>query len=106
MKIYLSGKISGLTETQVDKNFRQAYMQAMEYMQENNIKKYDCEIINPLKIKPFFGIQMWFAFMISDLRQLRKCDVILLQKNWIDSRGACIEHYFAKFIYKIKVVYL
>lgn len=29
-----------------------------------------------------------------------------VQKNWIESRGAVIEYYFAKFIFKQKVIWL
>lgn len=44
--------------------------------------------------------------MIADLRELRKCDVIFVQDNWEDSKGAFIEVFLAKFVWKIKVVKL
>jgi hypothetical protein len=44
--------------------------------------------------------------MFGDIVELRKCNTIAMQPNWIDSKGACIEHFYAKFILKLKVIYL
>ncbi len=93
MKIYISGKISGLEKHEYEANFEFA---------ENELKKWrnDLVIINPLRIKPFLGIRVWLCFMIADLWELRKCDAIYLQRNWVNSKGAVIEYFFAKFIWK------
>jgi len=44
--------------------------------------------------------------MIKDLYYLRKCTHIAMQKNWEESKGAFIEHFVAKFIYRIEVIKL
>jgi len=102
MKIYLSGKISGLTEAEYKQNFKAAYSKLFE------LKIVDCSlyVVNPLDIKPLFGIKRWVFFMVADLWQLRKCSHIAIQKNWIYSRGAMIEVYCAKFIFKQEIIWL
>lgn len=99
-KYYLSGKISGLSESTYRHNFKIAKHHVL------NNYKWESIIINPLDIKPFLGIKSWLTFMINDLIALKGCSYCVMQKNWTDSRGACIEHYFAKFIFKLKVIYL
>ena len=98
-KIYLSGKISGLNIEYAKQNF---------YFSAKELKKYHGAniVINPFDIKPFLGLDYWICYMITDILALRKCDKIAMRKDWIDSRGACIEHYFGKFIFKLEVIYL
>jgi len=100
-KCYISGKISGLEKWQYIDNFFDAHKQLLKTKQF-----YSNQIINPLNLKPFLGIKLYWCYMISDIAALRKCTHIAMQKNWIDSRGCHWEHYFAKFIFKIKVIYL
>ena len=87
-KIYLSGKISGLSENEYKDNF---YYADLELSKQHSHLYSVSEIINPLDITPLFGIKRWFFFMWSDLKALRKCTYIAMMPNWIDSRGACIE---------------
>lgn len=114
-RIYLSGQITDLNPYRCKLNFAQAEDKMHEWAKQNYthaIKigvmtsyftdKY--EIINPLNIKPLFGIKKWFFFMWNDLKILKKCDVIAVQENWTKSKGAVIEYFLAKFIWKIKVV--
>ena len=116
-KGYISGKITGLNPFWCGNNFKKAVEQARELAEKENrvcyksaagvmnyTKRY--EIINPLNIRPLFGIKKWLFFMMADLRELRKCDVIFVQDNWEDSKGAFIEVFMAKFVWKIKVVKL
>lgn len=125
MKIYISGKISGLEKEEYEFLFRMAIKRA--------IQETDCgldDIINPLDLKPFLGNckrtitifnqsgeykvkhwseiykENWLNYMINDIRALRKCTHIAMQKNWIDSRGAIIEYYAAKFIFKLQIIWL
>lgn len=85
-KVYISGKISGLSEYEYKKRFELA---------EYEVKYYagfaPLQIINPCNIKPFLGRKTWLCFMISDVKELLKCDEIYMLKNWADSRGAKIE---------------
>jgi len=99
MKIYLSGKISGLSEKEYINNFKNVEDWVLF---EFGFIPY----VNPLDINPIFGIKRWFFFMVADILQLRKCSHIAVQKNWIDSRGAMIEVYFAKWIFKQTVIFL
>lgn len=85
--IYISGKISGLKL----ENYLMLFTDR-EKMLKNKFKK----VINPLKIYPLFGINLWFFYMISDLKELYKCDYIYMMKNYKLSRGAKIELFFAK----------
>lgn len=109
MKIYISGQITGLDKIEYVKNFEKA----KRYIYLNIDKEihdiegiYFKDIINPLDLNPFLGIKKWIYYMITDLYTLSKCTHIAMQQNWIESRGCHWEHYFAKFIFKLKVIYL
>jgi hypothetical protein len=95
--IYISGKISGLDIYTVNQNF---------FMASFYVAKYKAKIINPLEIRPLFGIKKWLFYMIADIWQLRKCTHIAMQKNWIDSKGAVIEYFLAKFIFKLEIIFI
>ncbi len=113
MKIYLSGKISGLTEKEYTDKFIIAKAMVFSWY-------YPCKIYNPLDIKPLFGrkkktkevitengieyITHWteihkeryWCYMAADLYTLIfKCDSIYLLPNWNESRGSKIELFFA-----------
>ena len=127
MKIYLSGKISGLPEKEYTENFENAKNDVYDYYTKN---KTLVEIINPLNIKPLFGNCKrtkeyiedgvkkykkhwtefykcnWINYMATDLWQLKKCDAIAVQKNWVNSKGAFIEVFFSKFIFKQVIILL
>lgn len=102
MKIYISGKISGLTESEYTSNFHKSYSELFKL----KIVDYSGNVVNPIDIKPLFGIKKWLFFMISDIAALRKCTHIAMQKNWVDSKGAVIEYFFAKFIFKQQIIWL
>ena len=106
--IYISGKISGLSEKEFKNNFKEAKMSVWFLPEFNPPNEWILfkNIISPLDIKPFLGIKSWFFYMVNDLLALRKCTHIAMQKNWIDSKGACIEHFVGKFILKLEVIYL
>ncbi len=94
MRIYLSGKISGLSETEYKENFKNAALNV--YLNIDRKHKIEGlmwrDIINPLDIKPLFGINKYWFFMAADLYTLIfKCDTIFLLPNWNDSKGAKIE---------------
>jgi hypothetical protein len=101
MKIYISGKITGLTVENYTNNFYKAE-ETLRYM-ENFKKIY---IVNPVHIKPLFGVKSWFFYMCTDLLELRKCNHIAIQPNWMDSKGAFLEVFFAKFIFNHKIIWL
>jgi hypothetical protein len=81
--VYLSGKMTGLAESEYKENFRKAEMfyRACGY-----------EVINPcnlsevvLKRKPDATYE---DFMAEDLRALRSCTHIALLEGWESSLGA------------------
>lgn len=105
MNIYISGKISGLSQHEYSRLFALAEKQ-IYWLKEFDGKRDLIKFINPLKIKPLFGINKWLLFMVADIWQQRKCVVSAFQPNWIDSRGAVIEYFFAKWIFKQKIIFL
>jgi hypothetical protein len=91
-KCYISGKITGLPIDEAIKNFNKASLHAM-------FLGYD--VINPLHIEPDgeepkTENEKWNWFMRSDIKEMMNCDVILMQENWQDSRGAILEHNIAE----------
>lgn len=100
MKTYISGQITGLTQNEYERRFRLAE-KLVRWR-----KDFNGEIINPLNLKPFLGIECWLCRMIACIYVLRKCDAIAMQSNWIESRGAVIEFYAAKFIFKLEIIWL
>jgi hypothetical protein len=103
MKIYISGKISGLSEKEYNDNF---YFAHLELYREHSALYKKSKIVNPLGIRPLFGIKKWLFFMITDLIALKNCSHIALQSNWEDSKGAFIEHFFSKYVFKHKIIKL
>jgi hypothetical protein len=93
MKIYISGKITGLAPAHYTKLFRDA---ELSLMHGARMKLGYTKAVNPVKIKPLFGIKSWFFYMITDIYELLKCDAIFMLSNWKNSRGAKIEHWIAK----------
>jgi len=93
MRIYISGKISGLPEEQAEKRFRLAE----EKLKENFIHS---TIINPyveapklLKNKPN---ATWLEYMSACIALLSRCDTIYHLYGWQMSDGAVIEHRVAE----------
>ena len=94
LKVYVSGKISGLQPAVYTAKFNRA----VERIKEN----YEwVAIFNPCDITPLFGIKKYWFFMIADLYVLIfKCNSIYLLDNWKDSRGAKIELFIALLLNK------
>lgn len=92
MKIYISGKISGLPEAEVAFKFKQA---------EVKLEQEDHLSVNPFEIGLPYEEQWladgvndrerWEQHMDRDLDLLRGCEAIYMLDNWSTSRGAIIE---------------
>lgn len=80
MKIYISGKISGI-EQEAKTLFDCA---------EIALKLKGYEPINPMIIKHDHDLS-WESYMKADLKALLDCHAIYMLKNYEDSRGAKIE---------------
>jgi len=87
MKIYISGKITGLNMQVAEHYFETV---------ENELLKAGHQPINPCKILPYHPDHDWKRYMIADIEALMSCDAILMLDNWTDSKGAKIEHAIAE----------
>ena len=92
MKVYISGKISGLHYSEAAFNFS---------INENILNAMGHHSVNPMSKRYFFnrmGKLPWVIFMFFDIILLLGCRGIYLQPNWEESRGARIEYKIAKFL--------
>ena len=86
MRIYLSGKITGLDKEVYSRQFERA---------ESFYKTGGFDVVNPVKIgEEVLKINPkaeWQDFMIRDLEALRTCTHIVLLEGWEESKGAKME---------------
>jgi len=84
-KVYMSGKIGGLSENIWRKNFR-------DVKNELILSGYTSgNIFDPTEATPYQDEPSWINYMRADLKELTMSDDIHLQPNWWKSRGARIE---------------
>lgn len=86
MKVYISGRISGLPMSEVKEKFDNA---------ADLLDSLDLQPVNPLNN----GLQegaTWAQHMGKDIEMLLECDGILMLDNWKQSKGADIERAIAK----------
>jgi len=81
MKIYISGKITGIEQEAL----------ALFAKAEQFLKAQGHEPINPMAL-PHLHDKEWHSFMREDIKALCECDAILLLHNWQDSPGAKLEY--------------
>ena len=86
MRIYLSGKITGLDKEVYTRQFERA---------ETFYKTSGFEVVNPVTIGEEILKQnpsaTWEDFMQEDLKALRTCTHIVLLEGWEESKGAKME---------------
>lgn len=82
-KIYISGKITGLSLETASHNFQIAedYLRSIGYT----------DIINPIKIHPENNTYTWSKYMKEDIKVLVDSDIVFILPNAKYSRGAQIE---------------
>ena len=85
MKVYISGRISGLDLATVAKRF---------YSAQSFIESLGHEALNPLDNKVKDGAT-WSEHMVADIEMLLQADAIYMLPDWRDSTGARIEHNIA-----------
>lgn len=85
MKVYISGKITGLPITEAEERFKDA---------EELISALNLTPVNPLK-NGLPRHSSWEEHMAKDIELLKQCEAIFMLENWEDSRGAKIEYDFA-----------
>ena len=88
MKIYISGKMTGLSEEKIWDNFRKVETFLVKHGVHDN-KKFE-SIMNPAVT---YAMQKFNAFSYEDwlhidFAMLDACDVVALLPNWKDSMGA------------------
>ena len=87
MKVYISGKITGL-----EINTARQYFDTVE----EKLKAKGLNPVNPMALIPYNPDWKWEDYMAEDMRLLLVCDAIFMLENWQDSKGARIEHAAAK----------
>lgn len=85
MRIYISGKISGLPYKEAEQRFEDA---------EALLTELGFEVINPLK-NGLATHEEWIKHLCKDIEMLHSCDAIYMMDNWTTSTGASIEFDFA-----------
>lgn len=85
--IYISGKITGLEESEVIKKFEVAEKRLREIGFTN--------IINPVTIEHLHD-KTWESYILKDIEVLFKCSSIYMLIDWYDSKGARIEYAIAR----------
>lgn len=87
MRIYISGKITGL-----DYEVAKGYFCTVE----EKLKEAGHIGINPMTLVPYKEGKTWEEYMLDDIKLLFSCDAIIMLENWLDSKGARMEHEIAK----------
>lgn len=85
-KIYISGKMTGLSKEEIDINFEKG---------RKEIEGAGHIAINPVDIEPYNMNNLvrdeYSEYVRGDCIELCKCDSIYMLNNWQDSNGAKIE---------------
>ena len=90
-KSYNAGKISGLSILGASAKFAK-------------FDKFIATEMDMIPINPMQHGRSWnkpgLFHIIYDLTLMLRCDAVLFQPDWVESRGARIEHFFAKLFMK------
>jgi chromosomal replication initiation ATPase DnaA len=84
MKVYISGKISGLPWDKVKEKFEKA---------KNYLESVGYEVLDPTVLNP--PERSWAESMKVDIRELVSCDALVLLSDWFNSKGAKFEYEIA-----------
>lgn len=82
MKIYISGKITGIPIQEAETKFQAA---------QDLLEELGFDVVNPLKN----GLKKNSSYeehMKIDIELILSCDVVYMMDGWINSVGACIEY--------------
>lgn len=85
MKVYISGRITGISYDTVKRRFGLA---------EEFLTSLSLEPVNPLKNR-LSRSDAWIDHMCNDIKMLHECSAIYMLDGWMDSVGATIEYDFA-----------
>ena len=82
MKVYISGKISGLEYSDVEKKFNDA---------QKLLESKGFEVVNPLN-NGLSKEHPWERHIVRDIEMLLPCEAVYMLDNWDASVGAGIEY--------------
>ena len=85
MRVYISGKITGLDLAEARKQFTEAEGIIRQRLGE------EVEVINPMKEVPYVEGKTWEEYMKDDIKLLMECNMIYMIEGWKTSKGANIE---------------
>lgn len=91
LKIYISGKVTGLPYADAVKTFEVAEKKVRDIY-----RGVDVEVINPMKLTKYEEGKRWADYMMPCLDALKDCDAIVMLANFRSSNGAKTELQFAK----------
>jgi len=104
MKIYISGKISGIPLSEVKAKFQEA---------QSFLENLGFDVVNPVK-NGLTEFNTWEQHIVRDVELLLPCDAIYMFDGWMCSVGACIEYdisvrtgkriFFESYLLKNKIV--
>lgn len=99
-KIYLSGKITGLSFTEAYEAFGEA---------KEKLKKEGWQPVSPIEIGTDAPAgasddEVYKAHLKADIVELTKCEAIYMMASWQSSEGATLEHDIAKSI-GLRIIY-
>lgn len=86
MRIYVSGRMAGLSEETI----RERFGNAERYLGEKG-----CKVFNPARWRWFLRPLPYRFCLAFDLVMMCFCDGIFLLEGWTESDGAVTEHRFA-----------
>jgi len=95
MRVYISGKITGLKKKEAAALFAEV---------ERQLLALGHEPVNPLNMHAGNPPMQWTDYMVADIAELFRCDAIYMLENWEDSKGATIEHSIAENL-QLPVIY-
>ena len=87
MRMYISGKITGLPMHEVVNKFS---FHATLLMLKGYLP------INPMEVSKYSDCKTWHDYMEEDIAALLRCDAIYMLKDWGQSKGARVEYQIAK----------
>lgn len=93
MKVYISGKMTGLKQSEYRYKFKTAV---------RHLRKLGYEVVNPARLDVY---NLSYAqYMAIDQTLIKFCDAIYMLNNWQDSNGARMEKEYAESL-GLKVMY-